>query len=93
MGRKQVYSRVQIERSHNRDLDLLKFAIQQDWDIWTVALNNVFGFGKKRIERLQAEANALYGKYADCLSLDADYADTVLARRVAQIMGEEYLSK
>ncbi len=93
MGRSKVYKRVEQEKDVVRNLDMLKYAIQRDCDIWTVALNNTLGLGRKRLARVIAEVNALYGDYAHCLGADAEYADTVLARRVAQIMGEDYIKE
>lgn len=93
MGRSKVYRKIENEKAIKRDLDLLQYTIQRDWDIWTVALNNALGLGKERITRAMEEANALYVQYANCLGADAEYADAVLARRVKQIMGEDYIKE
>ena len=54
--------------------------------ITTVALNNVFGFGRKRIIRLENEINRLIEKY---FPPDNEVADDQLAKRIKQIMGEK----
>lgn len=97
MGRKQVL-RSRVERQKLKDevrsevlaqissRDIIKSAIEKDWEMWTIALNNVYGFGEARISRLYDELNDLYDEYAQNGEADWEYADVVRERRVNQIM-------
>jgi len=76
MGRKQVL-RARSERQKLKDevrdevlaklvtRDIIRSAIEKDWEMWAIALNNVYGFGEVRINRLFDEMNALYDEYAE----------------------------
>lgn len=98
MGRKQVL-RSRVERQKLKEevrdevlaqiasRDLIRYAIEKDWDMWAIALNNVYGFGKVRINRLYDELDALYSEYAEKGEVDWEYADAVRDRRTNQIMG------
>lgn len=97
MGRKQVL-RTRSERQKLKDevrdevlaklatRDLFRYAIEKDWEMWAIALNNVYGFGEVRINRLFDEMNALYDEYAEKGEIDWEYADAVRDRRANQIM-------
>lgn len=103
MGRTKIYREVSEDRiqqvvkqevrkaveatTSNEIQQLVKYTIQRDWDIWTVALNDVYGFGRKRLARLKKRLDELYDEYAGELAFDADVGDARLERRVAQIMG------
>lgn len=71
-----------------REKELVQFAIQRDWDIWTIVLNRELGIGRDRLKRLQDVANKVYDEYVDSIETDAEYAETKLAAAVRQIMGE-----
>jgi hypothetical protein len=73
--------------------DIIKSAIEKDWEMWTIALNNVFGFGEARINRLYDELNDLYDEYARNGECDWEYADVVRERRVKQIMRRNHATQ
>ena len=52
-------------------------------EITTVALNDAFGFGRKRLVRLNNEINRLIEKY---FQEDNEIAEEQLAKRIKQIM-------
>ena len=54
--------------------------------ITTVALNNVYGFGRERLVRLQEEFNKLINEYADKVMDSEGHANDVLTKRVNDIM-------
>ena len=56
--------------------------------ITTVALNNVFGFGRERLLKLQDEVGKLFNEYADKVMDSTDYGNKVLTNRVNEIMRE-----
>ena len=56
--------------------------------IMTVALNNLFGFGKERLTKLQDEFNKLLNEYAEKVVDSEDYGNRVLTNRVKEIMGK-----
>ena len=68
-----------IEQAHERGVDISLL-------ITTVALNNVYGFGRERLVRLQEEFNKLINEYADKVMDSEGHANDVLTKRVNDIM-------
>ena len=62
-----------------------------DISLWlmTIALNEDFGFGKKRLERLQDKFNELFKEYGNSIEDDLIYGNAKLKRRINKIMREE----
>lgn len=62
-----------------------------DISLWlmTIALNEEFGFGKKRLEKLQDKFNELFKEYGDSIEDDVIYGNAKLKRRINKIMREE----
>jgi len=56
-------------------------------DLCAVALNHVFGFGRERIERLEAEVQTLLDEVQT--SRDMDRLTTDICRELARIRGED----
>lgn len=54
--------------------------------IMTVALNNVYGFGRERLLRLQDEFDKLINEYADKLIDNEKHGNDILKKRVSEIM-------
>lgn len=77
-------AKLQMER------DRARYIIQTEYNLMTIMLNREFGFGRDRIIKAQEALNALHTEFADAVfSTDGEYANGVLRRTVAQIMGDE----
>lgn len=65
---------------------LIRFVGQKCLDVMTVALNEEYGFGADRLNRLSASFAAIMDEYGGMVDTDAEYADEKLRQRVKQIM-------
>ncbi|MCD8008141.1 MAG: hypothetical protein LUF68_04295 [Clostridiales bacterium] len=63
---------------------------QYVFDMACLTLNEEFGFGKERLQRFHAELSKRQAEYQDALDTgpESGYMQTVLDRRLAQILGE-----
>lgn len=86
----------QVEQAFNAvkaefQQEITKAVLDIDWRVWIVALNNTHGLGRKRLSRTIQNVNTLYTEYNRArLEGDLEYAETILDRRVLQIMGEDF---
>lgn len=63
--------------------------LQSALDVMTVALNNRYGFGRKRLLALEEEFKKLYLEYGDMCIDSPDYGRSKLKKRIDQIMSKE----
>lgn len=66
-----------------------------DITLWlmTIALNESFGFGRKRLLKLQGEFERLFKEYESSIDDDVIYGNAKLKRRINKIMREEVFGK
>lgn len=85
---KNAYAKRLNAAKHQMERDRARYIIQTEYDLMTIMLNREFGFGRDRIIKAQEALNALHTEFADAVfSADGEYANGVLRRTVAQIMG------
>ena len=104
MGRKQALRRAelksavapQVEDAFNAvkaelQREVTQTVLDLDWRVWIVALNESLGLGKKRLTRAIHEVNRTYADYdRERREGDLEYAEAVLDRNVARIMGKDF---
>lgn len=82
---KNAYALHLARKKVEREMELNKEGVQFGLDLCVVALNNLYGFGNKRITALEKEINRLleeeFGK-------DLEAAAYGMAKRIKQIRGE-----
>ena len=62
--------------------------LQSALDVMTVALNNKYGFGRKRLLALEEEFKKLYEEYGHMCIDSPNYGSSKLKKRIDQIMRE-----
>ena len=62
--------------------------LQSALDVMTVALNNKYGFGRKRLLVLEEEFKKLYEEYGHMCIDSPNYGSSKLKKRIDQIMRE-----
>lgn len=67
-------------------IDTFKSAMQICVWIMTIALNDEFGFGKERLQRLEVVFNELFEEYGCLVTDDISYGNAKLKKRVDDIM-------
>ena len=83
---KNAYALQLARKKVEREIELNKEGVQFGLDLCVVALNNVYGFGRERLERLEREVNRLLEEE---FGHDLELAAEGLARRIEQIRGEK----
>lgn len=75
-SRAKVRRRVAVERTSNSiyAVEFAWFVLNSNSKMFAVALNNEFGFGKMRLERLLERANEMYRQYITRSALTWDSA-------------------
>lgn len=88
MSKNAYAQQLQLKKALERQ-EIIKRTAQTCLDIMTIALNDEFGFGPERLERLARHFNDLFTEYDDMLEDGADYADSKLRERIDRIMGRQ----
>ncbi len=78
------YARKLNERKRRREVKATREGMQFGLSLCTVALNNKFGFGRKRLLELEQEIDRLMLEFDE-----PDIGAHLLVERLNQIMGED----
>ena len=81
---KNAYARKLNDRKRGREVKATRDGMQFGLSLCTVALNNKFGFGRKRLLELEREIDRLMLEFDE-----PDIGAHLLVERLNQIMGED----